>query len=231
MLGITKGNKHSYNDFGVTIKSKEVGSAKKKKIKETIPFMNGSYDFSLIYGNQCYEERTLKYVFNIKGKDKIDMNIKKIKILEWLMEGEKYPLHDDAIPGFYFLAECIDDNFVEYGHCGELSVVFEAYPFKLKTELEGEILWDNFNFELDTMQETNFLISEVKEVTLYNTGSTIINPTIECSSCFKIIKDNITYVVGPGTFISYDFELEVGENKFKIVGNGNINFLFRMELL
>ena len=35
MPGIRKGNKHSYKDFDVTIKSKSIGSPKKNKIKDT----------------------------------------------------------------------------------------------------------------------------------------------------------------------------------------------------
>lgn len=231
MLGIKKGNKHSFIDFGLTIKSKSIGMPSKNKIKETIPFMNGSYDFSTLYGDQSYGERTLKYVFNLIGKNKVDMNVLKDKVVAWLYEGFQEPLYDDTFPGYYFLAECEDTSFEEDGEIGILTVTFTAYPFKIKAELEGELLWDNFNFKLDTLQETKFLIDKVKEITLYNTGASIVNPTIECSSCFKIIKDNISYVVGPGTFKSYDFGLEVGENKFTIVGNGNINFLFRMELL
>ena len=52
MYGIKKGNKHSFIDFGLTIKSKSIGMPSKNKVKETIPFMNGQYDFSELYGGQ-----------------------------------------------------------------------------------------------------------------------------------------------------------------------------------
>ena len=77
--------------------------------------MNGSYDFSLLYGEQTYSERQLEYTFNLNERNKIAMNIKKIQVLEWLNDGGKQPLFDDTIPGFYFLAEVEDDDFSEEG--------------------------------------------------------------------------------------------------------------------
>ena len=113
--GIRKNNKHSFDDFGLTIKSKKIGNPKKNKIKEEVPFMNGSYDFSLLYGEQTYSERQLEYTFNLNERNKIAMNIKKMQVLEWLNDGGKQPLYDDTIPGFYFLAEVEDDDFSEAG--------------------------------------------------------------------------------------------------------------------
>ncbi len=37
MLGIIKNNQHSYKDFGLTIKSKKINTAKKKKTTLTVP--------------------------------------------------------------------------------------------------------------------------------------------------------------------------------------------------
>ena len=105
MNGIIKGNKHSFKDFNITIAKRDIGIPKKNKITEKIPFSNVTYDFSLLYGEQTYDERSLSYTFNIIGKNKNDMNVKKTNILTWLMDGGKEKLYDDTIPGVYFLAE------------------------------------------------------------------------------------------------------------------------------
>lgn len=231
MLGIKKGNKHSYKDFGVTIKSKSIGSPKKNKIKETVPFMNGSYDFSSLYGGQTYGERSLQYVFNIIGQTKSHMNMKKINLLNWLHKGIKEPLYDDAIPGYYFLAECEDDDFKENGNTGELTVTFTAYPFKICDYEEGDIAWDDFNFELDVLQETKFDINGVKNVKIHNVGVTNIVPEVICSNQMEVTKGNITYKFNPGASKDYRFELSIGENNMMIKGNGTIEFKFRKEVL
>lgn len=231
MLGIRKGNKHSYRDFDVTIKSKSIGSPKKNKIKETIPFMNGSYDFSSIYGSQTYGERSIQYVFNIVGQTKTHLNIKKIDFLNWLHKGGKEPLYDDSIPGYYFLAECEDDDFKENGNTGELTVSFTAYPFKIRECYEGNNLWDDFNFELDVLQDTKFTVNGSSNVNIYNSSAIDIEPTIITSSNFEIIKDNKKYVVESGESKDYRFKLKKGNNNITLKGNGTIEFRFRKEVL
>ncbi|MGL5085308.1 MAG: phage tail domain-containing protein [Clostridium sp.] len=231
VYGIIKNNKHSYKDFGATIASKSISIPKKIKIKQKVPFMNGEYDFSNIYGDQAYDERLLKYTFNIIGENKIDMNIKLTQILDWLMEGSKGQLYDDAIPGYYFIAECEDTSFDENGKIGTLTANFSAYPFKISNNMEGNDIWDNFNFELDYAIETKFNVNGSLSTDLYN--SSIINKTPEviCSSKFEIIKNGITYNFAPGSYKDYRFILNKGNNHMIIKGTGTIEFKFYKEVI
>ena len=48
---------------------------------------------------------------------------------------------------------------------------FTAYPFKFREYNEGSIPWDDFNFELDYMQETKFDVSGSKFVNIINPSS------------------------------------------------------------
>lgn len=228
---IIKNNKGSYKDFGITIKSKSIGNPQKKKIKEEVPFMNGTYDFSSIYGEQAYTERELTYVFNIIGLDKIQLNMRKIQVIEWLMEGGKSPLYDNTIPGFYFLAECEDVSFSEKGRVGELTVKFIAYPFKIANKHEGNDIWDDFNFELDYAQETKFAIEGTSNVSLYNLGAIKVTPEVACSSFMNVIKDGISYTFKPGVIKDWQFTLSKGRNDLNISGKGSIEFIFRKEVL
>lgn len=231
MLGITKGNKHSYNDFGVTIKSKKIGNPKKNKIKESVPFMHGSYDFSLLYGEQSYSERELKYVFNIISTTKQSLNLKKIRLQNWLLEGGQQKIYDDTIPGYYFLAECTDTDFSENGNIGELTATFTAYPFKICEKEEGNLLWDEFNFELDILQDNKFEVNGTKNVTLYNVGAKESIPMIICSNDMDIIKNGTTYKLKTGQSKDYRFSLDIGENKLTINGTGTIEVKFIKELI
>lgn len=231
VYGIRKNDKHSFLDFGLTIKSKKIGNPKKNKIKEELPFMNGSYDFSLLYGEQTYSERTLEYTFNLNEKNKIEMNIKKIKVLEWLNNGAKQPIFDDTIPGFYFLAEVEDNDFSEEGKNGELTVTFSAYPYKIASLNEGHDIWDEFNFELDYAQDTKFTVECEKSIEIYNLGSSRITPTVKTTSAFDVTKDEITYKFNLGVTTDWRFILEKGLNNMVIRGTGNIEFIFKREVL
>lgn len=233
MFGITFNNKHSNNDFGLRVIEKNIGNPTKIKNKERVPFSNQIYDFSGVYGGQEYEERPLTYVFELKDYEKVDLSIKKIEILNWLMKpAEKIELIDDYIPGYYFLAE-VEDNidFDELRFRGIITVNFTAYPFKISELNEGNDIWDTFNFLLDYAQVTEFEVNGTKEITLYNSGVGTIKPIIKTSAPMQIIKDNTTYDLPAGESASYDFMLVELKNLITIKGNGIISFHFRKELI
>lgn len=231
MYGITYKDKHSYTDFGLTIKAKDINPPKKTKIKETVPYMNGAYDFSNLYGEQIYGERTLTYIFNLFCKSKTELNVKKIEILDWLLNSFKTQLKDDTIPDFYFNAECENVDFKEDGQFAEITATFVAYPFKIAISNEGTDVWDTFNFELDYAQDTKFSVVGSKNIEIYNLSSKKITPTVVCSSDFDIIQGSTTYHFEIGTTKDWRFNFDKGLNALLLKGNGNIEFIFKREVL
>lgn len=230
-MGITKNNKHSFKDYGLTLASRSISIPKKNKITATVPFMNGSYDFSCLYGEQTYEERTLEYKFNVIGANKIHLNMIGINVLDWLLDGNKMPLYDDAIPDFYFLAECEEASFNENLSDGQITAKFKAYPFKISVRDEGNDIWDEFNFELDIVQETSFNVNGVLDINLTNSGIISAVPEVICSNDITIKKKNISYLFKAGKTKDYRFKLDKGINNLRIIGNGIVEFKFRKEVL
>jgi hypothetical protein len=162
--GLSYLGKHSFNDFGITMApAREIGIPNKKKTKLVVPFSNVTYDYSEIFGSQTYEERTLKYTFNVAGraiKSKDEMNWIKTTLVNWLMNSHgKQPLYDDNYPGVHFLAEVEGDtSFSENWNYGFLEVKFTAYPFMISNHPEGTDIWDDFNFLFDVHQDVKFTI-------------------------------------------------------------------------
>lgn len=233
MYGITYNNKHSFNDLGLTIlNTRVIETPSKIKITETIPFMNGSYDFSNLYGSNCYTERQLEYEFLIKACNSTELEIKRMQVDQWLLSSNsKTPLIDDNLPGYYYKAECISTDFEDLINIGKLKATFTAYPFKIGEAYEGNNLWDSFNFELDVLQDTKFTVNGSSNVNIYNSSAIDIEPTIIASSNFEIIKDNKKYVVESGESKDYRFKLKKGNNNITLKGNGTIEFRFRKEVL
>ena len=230
--GITIDNKHSFKDFGLKIFQRDIHSPSKKKIKATVPYMNGSYDFSELYGEQIYEERTLIYQFDLRYANKIEYMVKKIKILEWLTNNTKAKLYDDLIPGYYFIVDCSDSVvFDEYHNGVNITVTFTAYPFKIHTLQEGHDIWDEFNFELDITQFVKFTVNGYREIDLYNNGSVPARPVIICDADISIIKDNIKYNFKSGENENWSFRLNKGSNKMKVHGIGTVEFKWFKEVL
>lgn len=237
MYGFTFNGKHTFDDFGITIAEKDVGYPEKKKIKVAVPFSNIEYDFSEIYGEQTYTERSIIFVLNVLDKhllnDTVRINVIETSLTNWLMNSNgKQKLYDDSMPNYYYLAEVEGGlNFEELHNYGTLTVEFTAYPFMIAELAEGDDLWDPFNFELDVAQITNFEVNGTLEVVLYNVGASSAVPQIEASDPMEIIKDGITYNVPAGTSKSDDFRLMSGENELTINGNGTIEFTFYKELI
>src|SRR5690606_29522521 len=229
--GITFKGKHSYKDFGLTLKSRYISIPQKKKIKVSVPFQSGTYDFSHLYGSQAYEERECQYVFHIRGDSIQEMEVYQQDVLNWLLHSPKEKLYDDYIPGYYFLAECESAEFNDLNYIGELTVNFAAYPFKIAELPEGHDIWDKFNFVTDFAQDTKFHISGEKQVTLYNPSAINIVPIIRATSQFEIVKDRTTYTVNPGETKDWRFSLDIGENKMTIRGSGEIEFIFWKEVV
>lgn len=236
--GIYLNSKHSYIDFKAWLKSKKISYPAKKKITETVPYMQGVYDFSLLYDNQVYEERTLEYEFELVankteyGFQKEELNARTTEFINWLKESPKVKLIDDDFPGYFFMAEAEESIEPEEKFMtATISVKFKAYSFKIKMDYEGNTKWDTFNFLYDTLQETQFDINGSKNITLINNGSKSVIPEINCLGYFTIEHDSKTYKVSSGVTKDYRFKLFKGENKISVFGKGTIEFKYRIEVL
>lgn len=231
MIGIIKDGKHSYDDFGLTVRDTTIETKKKNKTLVKIPFMNGSYDFSSLYGGQTYEEETRTYEFNLVVEDKYDLELQKMKLSEWLLDGGQVEIYDDLLVGYHRLAECINLSFEENYNYAKVIANFRAYPFKIRDEYEGDDIWDTFNFELDTSQDVKFTVGPFKNKVLINNGSNGVTPVVVCSAPMMVTLNNKTFKFQAGETIDYRFRLKKGGNSLKIKGEGAIEFKFRKEVL
>ncbi|MBM0064786.1 phage tail family protein [Alkalicoccobacillus gibsonii] len=232
--GIEFNGLHSFKDLGLTIESRDLGNPSKVKIMEDVPYSNMRYDFSSLYGEQQWTERTLVYKFNIAGKQaKEYFYLVETEIQKWLtMPNQKIPLYDDMLSGFYYLAEVQEGSDNEYRFVmGTLTVTFTAYPYKIGTLPEGNDDWDEFMFDLDYAQDTSFTVNGLLNIELENVGSRKTTPEIDLSSNMQIIKDGVTYSFNAGKTTSRDFTLKTGTNQLRIIGNGTASFNFHKELI
>lgn len=231
MRGIDFNGRHSIKDMDLYVADLDISPPKKRHMTQTIPFMNGAYDFSNIYGVNTYEERTLTYSFEIIAPTQAHLNLIKIKVLAWLLNGEKGELRDDGIPGYYFIAKCISVTEDDNRDKTTIKATFSAYPFKICDSYEGENLWDPFCFETDVLQRTRFTVDKAQKVSIYNVGVVDVIPVIYASETFEIIMNENKYTVSPGVTQNDKFRFKVGNNELLLKGTGEIQFFFRKEVL
>jgi predicted phage tail component-like protein len=235
MRGFKFNNKHIYKDldFKIYMHTKSIQPPSKKKIKETVPFMNGSYDFSTVgtNGELTYEERAITIELGLVGNSKEELYSIYSKTLQWLVDSGPSQLIFDDIQEYYFLAEVEDvGSFEEIMEFGKLTVTFKTEPFKKGMDLEGSNLWDTFNFETDIMQTTTFNVTGSMTVTIVNPGR-IITPQVIVSANMSCLLGTYTASFTTTKDKDYKFRLQPGENVIKITGTGSIEFRFRKEVL
>ena len=72
-------------------------SPDEKEVVESIPFMNGSYDFSMIFGERFFEDRELTYQFMLFNSPYSDRKVFETKLKRKLLTigiTEIYDTHD-----------------------------------------------------------------------------------------------------------------------------------------
>lgn len=227
-------NLKSYDDFNLMIKTVEVSYPTPKLIKNTVPFQNGEYDFTELYGDTPYENRIIKLEFEyerFKVYDRTKLNSLYTEIINWLYGAGESKLKIDYEVG-YFKGRVTSISPIEVlNGTGKISVEFNCYPFRIYEEAEGNDIWDIFNFDLDYSQDTSFEVNGELSIDLFN--SSIINktPEVTCSAAMDVIKNGITYKFNPGVTKDWRFILNKGSNNLLIKGTGTIKFKFIKEVL
>ena len=234
MKQLTFNNKKSYDDLGIILESYTINPPSKKKIKESVPFMNGSYDFSTVGSNGeiVYTERDIQVNFNLHARSKSELYNKYSEALEWALGVGQASLIFEDSPDVYWLAEVEEaPSFEEVlSRNGKLQIRFVAEPFKIGTEVEGDKIWDTFNFETDYLQETEFEVNGILVTTIYNPGRTVV-PQVNTSVPMSITANGYTLTTISGSNKDYRFKFKNGANTVTINGSGTVKIFFRKELL
>lgn len=236
-----KFNGHHSSEFGLKVlNTKVIGMPSKKKVTISLPYSNNVVDLSGLYGKTKFNERTLEVDLraeNHSTQNKELLYHRWTEIINWLMEPDgKTILVDDVMSNYYYLAEVVDaPTWEEYANSGDIKIKFNCYPFRIHAELEGNDIWDFFDFDTDIAQETKFTVNGSKTILQINDGATEIQPTIVCDADLMLKIGDATYQLSAGKLnpdtASYPFTLPVGENLITITGIGNIEFQWRKELI
>ena len=231
---------HSARDMELFLAGEEeIGMPSKVKLARRATLSNRTHDFSALYGRQVFTDRPINipvHIFDIESRNVVNMEFKKIRTLNWLMsETGRRPLKLDRIPGFYFMGEVVDEpDFKTAEATGVLRVPFICDPFMIDEQWEGDILWDDFRFELDVLQPRFFEIVGSEEITIINPGVTHTRPSINSShDCTVILNDDVNRPIDvkTGNRIYKPLVLKPGKNKLLISGSTNFEYWFHKEVI
>ena len=126
-------SKHSYLDFGVILTEQNIGLPSPKTYTVNIEGMDGAFDLSECFGEMKYENRTLKFTFELI--DKItDWQAKMIKISSFL-HGQKVKITTWSDPNFYYIGRCQIDEYNSNSKLGKIVISCDCEPFKYKQNI------------------------------------------------------------------------------------------------
>ncbi|WP_418389529.1 hypothetical protein [Adlercreutzia sp.] len=156
--GISAGGYHSLDDFGWRLVDRDETSPKLRQTKVTVPYANGSLDYTGVYGEAFYDDKQITYTFakDFKGLD--DMNEGIREFVEWLSGIYNTDIHDSMFDEFHNHGSCTstDKKPTKSGVYATVTATFDLYPFMVADDESTSTL----------IVGTNYVINEGRPVRL-----------------------------------------------------------------
>lgn len=210
--GIRVKGLHSYRDFDLEIKSRKIGLPEKKSIRQTVPFMNGYYEFSALNGAPAWGEREISYTFDVLGDtpQKTETNIE--RVLDWLCNVHEEDIFDDTLTGKHWHGSYLSGNpgYDDSGEVIEFTVTFIVHPFKIA---------DN-PISINLAAGTHKII---------NSGMAVA-PYVFSTATAAIQIGTYVSAISPNEEIQLEIDLARGENTVIVTGEGTVRFSYYEEV-
>lgn len=237
MHGVTFGTKHSYNDWGLLLKSRPtISPPEPKTIYVDIPGADGSIDLTeSLTGEVSYKNRTISCEFVVM-KDRIYWSEIYSNILDYL-HGKKMKIILDEDPAYYYIGRLNVNEWKSDKKTSSIVVEGNVEPYKYEiTSSTEDWIWDSFNFESGIIlpKLNEITITDSWDLNFQNTRKSII-PT------FTVISTNgegmtasvsnnkgiVNLTLPDGVTKNPTFILCEGSNTISIRGNGTVTVDFR----
>lgn len=211
--GIRINDKHSFGDFGLYLKSRNISLPEKKSIRETIPYMNGYYDFSALNGAPTWNERTIEYAFDVLNDNPVELDHFVSYVLDWLANVHDVDIYDDTVFGYHWHGsyDKCDVTWDETGMQAELKVTFVVHPFKIANE-----------------PTTYRMTTGIHTVT--NLGMAVA-PYVLSDAVAAIQIGTYVSSIPANEEIQLEIDLARGDNTVIVTGDGTVQFSYYEEVL
>lgn len=211
--GIKINGKHSYGNFGLYLKSRKIGLPEKKSIRETVPFMNGYYDFSALNGAPAWNERIIEYSFDVTNDSPVELDYFVSYVLDWLSNAHDVDIQDDTVYGYHWHGSYEQAN-VEWDESGmqaEISVSFVVHPFKIADVATSHVL-------------------TAGTYTINNSGMAVA-PYVSSTASAAIQIGSFVSSIAANTEVQLEIDLERGNNTVVVTGDGTVTLKYYKEVI
>lgn len=225
LQGVTIGDKHSYSDLGLLMKSKVISQPEVQTKYLTVPMRDGDIDLTeTLTGSVKYGNRTITIKFKLM--EKFEDIWTKISEIENYLHGKRMRLVFDDDIGYYYIGRLSVNNPSVNNSTGEFEIVGNMDPYKLDSSVEdGEWLWDTFDFEDGFISDTKFDVDGTFEALVKGMDKETY-PTIAVSSDMTVLYDGDTFTLKTGKNVLYDLILASGINTLTFQGKGSVEISY-----
>lgn len=208
MKGITFGTFHSYRDFHLILKPKEMASPAVKVRKIDIEGADSSLDYTDYFGEPKFEDVTHKFDFSTTVPQSEFLSL--YSQIKNALHGKKMRIVLDDDPLFYYLGRVSVLPFTTDRNIGLVSIECDCEPYKYKLN--------------KTVVQTT--VANTATVKLTNSRKRAV-PEITTTAAMTIVFGDFRWAVNAGNFILPELELLEGENSVTVTGSGTITFTYQ----
>lgn len=209
MKGVRFGTNHSFNEWGLVLVNKEIGSPKPKVKQIDIEGSDGVIDLTDFFGGVKYGNRSLSFTFkkaNITQKEYMTLYS---EILQEIHGKQRQVILDDD-PGHFYWGRVTVNQWKSNKNIGEIVIEVDAEPWKQEVT--------------DTQFTQN--VNGTATITLVN-GQMPVVPTVTTSASFTITFNGNTATYPADSTQIPELELSAGTNRMTVKGTGTITFAYR----
>lgn len=201
-----------------------------KEILGSVPYQQGVYDFSMLGDQRYFDNRQISYDVIIPNQDYTSRKFLEQDIKRRLMKYGVSRLDDTHDADYYWLGKCKSVKVTDTAPTNKLTatIIFDCYPFAIKSAEEGNDIWDDFNFETDIAQIVKHSVNNSsKVITLYNIGSNAVPVDLKVTGNISIKFGSRTWALTQSA--KSLLTLPIGLNELTVTGTGTIEFVFHRE--
>lgn len=219
MIGVTFGDKHSFDDFGIYLTSKTINPPEPQTNTISVPLRDGSIDLTESLTNDVkYNDRKIDMTFSVVRP--MEQWSDKVSEIENYLHGKRMKVVFDDDANYYYIGRLKVNEWSSQKSIGKLVIECVADPYKY--DIQDDWLWDSFDFENGYIRESeNILVSGSTTVVIVGKRKKTY-PTITASSAMTVAYNGATYNLTEGINKLYDMILDEGENTLTFSGSGSV---------
>lgn len=232
MNGVKFGSKHSYDDWGLILKSRPVISPPSPKtIYVDVPASDGIIDLTeWMTGEVKFENRTITCEFNvIDGRNRWSHIYS--EILDFLHGQQMRVILDEDLT-YYYVGRFKVNEWKSDKRTSTIVIEGNVEPYK--NELFGSLddwEWNPFNFETGIIRDYKAIKVETSlEFPIEGTRKSVVPTFIVKSNDgtgMKVRFNDVSYQLVDGTNRNLNIVIKDGLNLLKFIGNGTVSIDYK----